>query len=85
MATIEELKKQFDGGSAQERFNAIYSLLEMGGIKAEEAKEFADSNSAVIGRELRTLGFSLDNPLIQFLMQYNKSKKTIDVFFVPEN
>ena len=85
MADINELKDKFDNGHAQGRLDAIAELLELGGINKEEADSFVDANSGIVGTEFRILGFSLDNPLLRFLQQYNTSKKNIKPFLIPEN
>ena len=85
MAEIDELKQKFDSGNVTERLNAISSLLVLADINEAQAKGFVEANRDIIGSELRTLGFSLENPLIKFLIQYNISKKNIEPFLNKEN
>ena len=85
MAEIDELRNKFDSDNVTERLNAISSLLVLAGINETQAKGFVEANRDIIGSELRTLGFSLENPLIKFLIQYNTSKKNIEPFLNKEN
>lgn len=85
MAQIDDLKKKFDTGSTGERLQAMSSLLVLAGINETQAEKFVQANISIFGTELRTLGFSLENPLIAFLQQYNTSKKNIDPFLNSDN
>ena len=85
MAQIDDLKKKFDTGSTGERLQAMSSLLVLAGISETQAEKFVQANISIFGTELRTLGFSLENPLIAFLQQYNISKKNIDPFLNSDN
>lgn len=85
MAQIDDLKKKFDTGNTSERLQAMSSLLVLAGINENQAEKFVQVNINIFGTELRTLGFSLENPLIAFLQQYNISKKNIDPFLNSNN
>lgn len=85
MPTIDELRNKFENGGSGDIIEAVTSLLVLAGIKEDEAPLFVKANIRVIWDEFSKLGFSLDNPLLKFLMQYNKSKQTIKPFTIPEN
>ena len=85
MPTIDELRDKFENGGSGDIIEAVTSLLVLAGIKEDEASLFVKANIRVIWDEFSKLGFSLDNPLLKFLQQYNKSKQTIKPFTIPEN